>query len=261
MVEDCKFVNSSVGIIMQGPIEQFGLCNHEIINCDFMGQDFGIRSSYGVDGLLIANCRVEPQQQGISLRATVNIQVVDCIVIGASTGYQMDISSGEMSNCQVFGREGYENGTGVALLNSTIAVNNCNIDMSMTSAFSALSVSNHSTLSGSNNVIKCGGSSTMWIGAGSEAIDFAGNEIYKGTTHTLVAQSYNPNMQGPFVHFDFTNNYWGTDDPDSIAAWIDDANDHPNNPHYWGIVDFEPFESEPVPVEKKSLGGLKSMFR
>ena len=57
---------------------------------------------------------------------------------------------------------------------------------------------------------------------------------------------------------DMTNNYWGTDNPDSIRAWIWDSNDSEDACY---SVDFEPFESESTPTEKQSLGGFRAMFR
>ena len=59
-------------------------------------------------------------------------------------------------------------------------------------------------------------------------------------------------------HLDFTNNHWGTADADSIQAWIRDSNDTENACYY---VDYVPFSDVPLPTEKKSLGGLKAMFR
>jgi len=60
-------------------------------------------------------------------------------------------------------------------------------------------------------------------------------------------------------HLEMINNYWGTDEPDSIAAWIYDAHDGSENNPY--IIDFQPFYSESTPVETKSLSDLKSLFR
>jgi hypothetical protein len=61
------------------------------------------------------------------------------------------------------------------------------------------------------------------------------------------------------VHFDMTNNWWGTTDPDSIQAWIFDGNDQPERPYYF--IDWMPFKAEPVGTQKRSLGGVKSMYR
>ncbi|MFH2051192.1 MAG: right-handed parallel beta-helix repeat-containing protein, partial [bacterium] len=63
---------------------------------------------------------------------------------------------------------------------------------------------------------------------------------------------------GDFQTLDFTGNYWGTTDPDSIAAMINDQND---DPALQCIVQFEPFADGPVSAEKKSMGSFKSMFR
>jgi hypothetical protein len=57
---------------------------------------------------------------------------------------------------------------------------------------------------------------------------------------------------------DFTDNYWGTDDPDSIQAWIRDNHDSPDACY---IIDYEPFRTESTPVRRKSLGDVKGMFR
>ena len=57
---------------------------------------------------------------------------------------------------------------------------------------------------------------------------------------------------------DFTNNYWGTTDPDSIAALIWDSND---DPEIHSTVLFEPFAGGPVSTEEKSFGSIKAMFR
>ena len=59
-------------------------------------------------------------------------------------------------------------------------------------------------------------------------------------------------------HLDFTNNYWDTDRPDSIQAWIRDRNDTENACY---IIDWEPYSDVPLPSKKKSFGGLKAMFR
>jgi len=60
------------------------------------------------------------------------------------------------------------------------------------------------------------------------------------------------------MHLDFTNNYWGTDDPDSIQALIHDRHDSDDVCRY---VDFEPYLDESTPVKTKSLSDLKSLFR
>jgi hypothetical protein len=62
----------------------------------------------------------------------------------------------------------------------------------------------------------------------------------------------------PAETLDMTNNYWGTDNPDSIRAWIHDADD---SDHSCYRIDFEPFRSESTPTKRESLSGVKALFR
>ena len=57
---------------------------------------------------------------------------------------------------------------------------------------------------------------------------------------------------------DMTGNYWGTTDPDTIAALIRDNTD---SDQACFVIDYEPFESESTPTETRSFSGLKSLFR
>jgi hypothetical protein len=60
----------------------------------------------------------------------------------------------------------------------------------------------------------------------------------------------------PYV-IDLSNNYWGTDSADQIAAWIWD---HEDDPDLSCTVDFKPFKG-PVGVETHSWSAVKEMFR
>ena len=71
--------------------------------------------------------------------------------------------------------------------------------------------------------------------------------------YALVLRDLDSDPSTPIQHDDLTNNCWGTTDPDSVAAWIGDVNDDPGDLSYLGIVDFEPFLAERVPVRKTSL--------
>jgi hypothetical protein len=57
---------------------------------------------------------------------------------------------------------------------------------------------------------------------------------------------------------DFTNNYWGTDDPEEIAALIRDRND---DPAVCAYVNFVPFRSHSVPVQQQTWTEVKGLFR
>ena len=80
--------------------------------------------------------------------------------------------------------------------------------------------------------------------------------LAKGERGVVYVQDI-PNCNIP-THLDFTNNYWGTDNPDSIQAWIRDHND---SNQACSIVDYEPFRGISTPVQEKSIGSIKAMFR
>ena len=81
--------------------------------------------------------------------------------------------------------------------------------------------------------------------------------LAKGENFVVAASSYQEAL--PLrSNIDMTNNWWGTSDPDSIQAWILDRSD---NELIGTVIEWDPFNDESVAVEKKSLGGLRSMFR
>ncbi len=60
------------------------------------------------------------------------------------------------------------------------------------------------------------------------------------------------------THLDLTHNYWGTADPDSIQNLIYDYHD---STAACNIIDYIPFLDTTTPTEKKSMGGIKALFR
>ncbi|MBK8168042.1 MAG: right-handed parallel beta-helix repeat-containing protein [bacterium] len=86
------------------------------------------------------------------------------------------------------------------------------------------------------------------------------NDIFKDRGYAVALGGFG---QAPDRFVNMSGNYWGTASRDSISAWIMDAND-PADPPYspeHGFVIFEPFSSVPVPTQKKSLGGVKALYR
>jgi len=57
---------------------------------------------------------------------------------------------------------------------------------------------------------------------------------------------------------DFTNNYWGTTDPEYISQWIYDGNDDSDVGMF---VVFEPMADGPVQTESTTWGAVKALFR
>lgn len=117
-----------------------------------------------------------------------------------------------------------------------------------------LAVGNHFTVQ--HNVIRgnaVGVSSCSWTGSGA-AIHY--NDIYDNTEWNLRA-SYEYDRT-----LDCTMNWWGSVDPPVIADGIQDCYD---DPELHVCVLFEPFCTspgcEPTPVEARSWGSIKALFR
>jgi hypothetical protein len=232
-----------------------------VSDCEFHNR---IRVIAGSTDWTIANTSVYGSDIGISIDGTMGMRIVDCLVQNCDVGIQFYYSAGEIIRTHIIGGPETENGAGIgSIYFSRILLVDSVIDYTQNSTWSALKVE-PGEFTGHGNQIRGGGNSSVDFFAyrnGDYTFDFHNNDIYKADQYALVLLDLVSNPSAPILHYDLTNNYWGTTDPDSIAAWIDDANDHPGDLNYRGIVDFEPFLAEQVPVRKKSLSDVKGMFR
>lgn len=94
---------------------------------------------------------------------------------------------------------------------------------------------------------------TVYITSQSQ-VTLSGNDIIKTGEYAAMIGQYFYEIQTN----DLTGNYWGTSDPDSIAAWIWDYSDDPATRAH---IDYIPFAPSTVPRESRSLGDLKALFR
>jgi hypothetical protein len=111
-------------------------------------------------------------------------------------------------------------------------------------------------VSGTNNILDGSRAGQATLNICNSTLDFRGNHILKGEGPSVLLSCYST-PQEP-VTVDLSGNYWGTASRDSIAAWIWDGND---DPAIRAFVDFEPFATEPLPAERKSLGSVKSLYK
>lgn len=120
-------------------------------------------------------------------------------------------------------------------------------------------LTNGTVVTAYNNTFQGGDYTAIEIG--STPMDFHGNHILNGGGMSVLALWQRGSLSAPY-DLDLSGNFWGTTDAAQIAAWIDDYNDHPpmDNYHYV-IVDFEPYEDQPVQTEQTSWGTVKSLFR
>ncbi len=86
---------------------------------------------------------------------------------------------------------------------------------------------------------------------------FQNNHILKDEGLAVYVGGY---VEEPNIYIDMTNNYWGTDSPDSISSWIRDGYDDTTFPVH-GFVNFTPFSDVPLPNEKTTMDSFKALFR
>lgn len=64
-------------------------------------------------------------------------------------------------------------------------------------------------------------------------------------------------LGGDPITLDFTNNFWGTDDSNEVAAWIYDGYDDPEH-HFF--IDFLPMSGGTVKTESRTWSDVKALF-
>jgi len=243
-IRNCQFVeNANSGIIT------FAAGGTLIERCGFLNNlQGGIFSLSPSSGVVIRNC--EFILSAISLQNTSGFFMENCHMVGAYqvggvAGVQFDSSSGTIINCQFEGMSNY----GInAVSNSNVVVSNCDIQV----LGDSIRASEGAVVEVSGSVL-AGAYRNVWLRSGA-IVTAHGNHILKPGLNFIKCEQYS----GEIIALDFTNNYWGTTDLDSIALGIWDYND---NPTIKATIDFEPISDIPLPTEKKSLGDVKSMFR
>jgi len=233
-LERCCIRGSTIGVLA------FHSHGGEIVDCDFAGHEIGaaIVSSpveWAISGSTFFQCST-----GMILQACAAVAVSHCRTEGCNVGIQFDGSCGTIHATEVFGAPGITNGDGVeCLAGSRVAMTDCVIDYSMATTFAALYVIGQE-FSAYGCQFRNGGRATIHInGHPGRQLEFNDNEIGKAAQFALVLEEYS--HDGVLSYYDFTNNDWGTTNSDSIAAWIDDAEDHPDSHLYQAVAKYIPF--------------------
>ena len=194
---------------------------------------------------VVKECIFNDNHTGVNVVSIDSVRVSDCIFDGHWVSVQIDHCPAEICNCTF--TDGYS--LDVWTIGSHLLLNDCRFS----SADTAIYANTVGYLIGQGNVIPSGEGERILIDG--TAFYFNNNHIIRGEGLCVKLMPYS--TPAPLA-LDFTNNYWGTTEADSIAAWIWDENDDSN---VEGEVIFEPFSPVPLPDEKKSLGDVKRMFR
>lgn len=91
-----------------------------------------------------------------------------------------------------------------------------------------------------------------------DEFSFNNNHIFQGEEETDLFVRTNNDWSYWEEHLDFSNNYWGTTDPEEISQGIFDGYDSEDVTMY---VDFLPLADGPVSTESKSFDGVKALYR
>lgn len=174
----------------------------------------------------VYNCTFEDGLVGIQGTADSNVYIRDCVFSGNGN----------------YGIVGSNLGAGL------VDIRNCRISGHNYGAIRML----NTHLTGSGNILQSNAEYT--ITGGNYSAAFHGNHILKSQVGAVVLHYYNI----PDAGLDFSGNWWGTTDTDSLAAWIHDGAD---DPELEANVVFDPMLDGPVAAERSSVGGLKGMFR
>ncbi len=229
------------GSFSMGPFQARGC---EISDMTYVG----LSTNSGSHDVVVEDCLFEDCPAGFSFTATPNISVRNCQFLGCGDAGTFSACSGEMRDCTV--SDSWHSGVRILGFGEFHFFNN-----QLNSAHYNMIIGQ-----GADNLL-CEDNS--FSGTDRHCIEiyscqpiFHNNTILKDSGYAVFLDGYIHETE----HVDMTDNYWGTDNPDTIAAWISDANDeytHPMN----GYVDFLPFSDVPLATDKPSLGGLKAMFR
>ena len=207
--------------------------------------DHGIFAYGTCSKFVVEGCSFADNNGGISVISMDSMLVSDCTFENHVVSIQYDHCQGEIRECAFSGGVNVD----VSSIGSHLFLNDCRFS----SAYTAIVANTWGYVRGQGNIIPPGEG---------ERVYSAGTSFYFNNNHIIRGEGMCVRLGG-YVHppadvLDFTNNYWGTTEADSISAWIWDQND---DSHVQGEVVFEPFSPVPLPDEKKSLGDVKRMFR
>jgi hypothetical protein len=200
------------------------------------------------NGALVSHCQFANPMANLSFINGTSGAVADsCEFRGGAVGVAIsDYSVGQVLECRF--RDLSSVAIVVAIASQAELVGNIVVGSQVN-----LKLDSNCHVSGSGNMLN-GGTYATILNACS-TMDFHGNHILNagGYSVKFMVCGHAPDLQ-----VDLTGNYWGTTDTATLDAWIWDSHDEPA---VYAIANYEPFSPIPLPTEKKSLGGVKSLYR
>ena len=220
----------------------------EVSECEFADNAIGLLIMTSDRLLEVSNLILWRNNLGISVQYSDSVYVDNCEISDSRVCIEYSMGSTGVvrsSNCVGVGSYGI-----IANQGASLVVEGSRIDGGSRYQLDCLSCND---LLVTDTILTGGGIATVRIANGSVVMHH--NHIMKNAGYSVLVADY---QSPPSRVLDFTDNYWGTAESDSISSWIWDGNDDPS---IHAIVDYEPFSPVPLPSEKKSMGDIKRMFR
>lgn len=250
-MSDCRFTDSRINVVLGGST------GVTIENCLLAGwHSLGLFTQFD-DNVSVRNCEfIDGVGKAIAAVGGDGWVVRDCVVRDCTAGLQFERgAAGVVERCHVQTSGG--NAPAISLASgASMSLHDNRFE---DDGYAAHLGTGGPLVTAENNVFIGGPYTCLLIGL--TPVDFRQNHIINGGGHSVLAQWEQGDLEEPY-RLDLTGNYWGTTDPAQIAAWIDDYHDyHPLEGWHFVIVDYEPFEDQPVEVEQHSWSEVKELFR
>jgi hypothetical protein len=250
-IQNCDIVECDIGVVTASIVSTM------IDHCRIIGTvHYGVLGAHP-NGVSITDCEfINTSRYAISGIGGIGWCVRDTEIYGGYGGIQFSQGArGTVERCRVQVAGG--NPPAIGLLTGSVFTLSDNEFIG--DDWAASFATGGTTVTARNNLF-IGGSWTC-LEINRTPMDFHQNHIINGGGASVRALWERGSLTQPVV-VDLTENYWGTDDPAQIAAWVFDYNDYdPPNPGCWVIIDFEPFADQPVQTERTTWGTVKSLFR
>jgi len=245
IVERVDISNCFSGVFLNGTT------GSSISDCEFETIPYSQHGFFGryVSDLSVADCHFVSGGVGIQGMTDGHNVITGCRFEGSTVGVDLvNCGSTEVTQCQFVDCSAglWVSSTEEVLISDVEVVGDC---------VRGLYLSSNDGLEIRNSVFSVSDYCISY-GAPSPAMIFRDNHIvaYPGGYSVWMFDNY----PGPDLTVDLSNNYWGTVDPEEVAASIYDGNDDPDI-HLF--VDFLPMADGPVSVERTTLDGIKAMYR
>jgi hypothetical protein len=256
IVENCSFINNYFSIIKDCNTTSISGCT---ARSNLRGARF-LADYLGAPVLLthVDNCRSEFSNQGAAhLSSSAKVfEVIECDLFGETTFRSNGISS-DSQTCIISRTSVSGARRGVAFYGNDVQIQDCSFDnvgmgVWLMEAPCFLSVENCQFAE--IRVSSISYDSFTRGGRINNCILEKGEEF--AVSHSIWGKA--GGQKTDVVTIDMTNNWWGTTEPDSIRAWIEDSEDDPDWPF---TVEWAPFLNGPVSTEAKTLDGLRALYR